>query len=199
VKESEKRKEAYIKEKYFKTYLKGYGIDIGSGDSPVVSAKRCLHYDKQNNNIYDANTLADQADNSYDWVFSSHCLEHTKNPPDALANWWRVLRPNGYLIVIVPDFMLYEQFQWPSKYNGDHKQRFSLGHYDLPNHWSLTTLVESLPGAQIRYATTRDNNFDYREECFDRTLGCQMAEIEIVAYKRHSTFWDRGNRLKKVK
>lgn len=196
MKESEKRKESYIKEKYFKTYMTGNGIDIGSGDAPVISSKRCVHYDKKINRAYDANTMIDQADNTYDWVFSSHCLEHTIDPKIALDNWWRILKPGGYLIVIVPDFMLYEQFQWPSKYNGDHKHRFSLGYYDLPKHYSLTTLVESLPGAQIRYATTRDNNFDYREATFDRTLGCQLAEIEIVAYKRDTKFWDRSKLIK---
>ena len=39
---------------------------------------------------------------SYDFVLSSHMLEHTANPLRALAEWRRLLRPGGALIVVVP-------------------------------------------------------------------------------------------------
>lgn len=43
------------------------------------------------------------ADAAYDFVVSSHCLEHLANPLAALAEWWRVTRPGGHLLLIVPD------------------------------------------------------------------------------------------------
>jgi SAM-dependent methyltransferase len=44
----------------------------------------------------------DVADNSYDAVISSHVLEHLANPLGALAEWRRVVRPGGYVLLIVP-------------------------------------------------------------------------------------------------
>ena len=38
----------------------------------------------------------------YDFVLSSHMLEHTANPLRALEEWKRVLQPGGALILVVP-------------------------------------------------------------------------------------------------
>ncbi|CAN5515016.1 hypothetical protein BH10ACI4_BH10ACI4_01070 [soil metagenome] len=46
--------------------------------------------------------LANIPDNSYDFVLSSHNLEHMANPVKALREWKRVLRPEGALIVVLP-------------------------------------------------------------------------------------------------
>jgi len=42
------------------------------------------------------------ADCAYDFVLSSHMLEHSANPLGALAEWRRVLKPGGALILVVP-------------------------------------------------------------------------------------------------
>ncbi len=46
--------------------------------------------------------LTPVADASYDFVLSSHNLEHFANPLRALYEWKRVLRPGGALILILP-------------------------------------------------------------------------------------------------
>jgi SAM-dependent methyltransferase len=38
----------------------------------------------------------------YDFVLSSHMLEHTANPLQALVEWRRVLKPGGPLFLVVP-------------------------------------------------------------------------------------------------
>jgi SAM-dependent methyltransferase len=38
----------------------------------------------------------------YDFVLSSHMIEHTANPLRALAGWGRLLRPGGALILVAP-------------------------------------------------------------------------------------------------
>jgi len=43
-----------------------------------------------------------------------------------LANWLRVVKPGGHLIVIVPDEDLYEQGVFPSTFNRDHKWTFTV-------------------------------------------------------------------------
>jgi len=42
-------------------------------------------------------------DGAYDFVLSSHCLEHLANPIAALREWARVTRDGGHLLLILPD------------------------------------------------------------------------------------------------
>lgn len=53
--------------------------------------------------VADATSLREISAESYDFVLASHVLEHVANPLRALAEWKRVLRPGGALLVIVPD------------------------------------------------------------------------------------------------
>ena len=39
---------------------------------------------------------------TYDFVASSHALEHSANPIAALREWHRVTRPDGHLVLVVP-------------------------------------------------------------------------------------------------
>ena len=43
-----------------------------------------------------------QADNSQDYVFSSHCWEHVADPERAAREAWRVLKPGGVLFLYLP-------------------------------------------------------------------------------------------------
>ena len=74
----------------------------------------------------DAQYLSGVRDNSVDFIVSSHCLEHLVDPLEGLRNWIRVLKPGGHLIVTIPDEDLYEQGQWPSNNNLDHKHTFTV-------------------------------------------------------------------------
>jgi SAM-dependent methyltransferase len=54
---------------------------------------------------------------SYDFVYSSHRLEHMRDPARAISNWFELMRPYGFLCVVIPDEDLYEQGVWPSRFN----------------------------------------------------------------------------------
>jgi SAM-dependent methyltransferase len=56
-----------------------------------------------NNIIAEGATLQGIADEKYDFVLSSHNLEHIANPIKALHNWKRVLKPQGFLVLVLPD------------------------------------------------------------------------------------------------
>jgi O-methyltransferase len=45
---------------------------------------------------------------------------------EALNNWICIVKPGGFLIITVPDEDLYEQGQWPSRFNSDHKWSFTI-------------------------------------------------------------------------
>jgi SAM-dependent methyltransferase len=53
--------------------------------------------------IIEANDLSSIQANSYDFVISSHALEHMANPLQALGEWIRVLKGEGLLVLVVPN------------------------------------------------------------------------------------------------
>jgi len=52
--------------------------------------------------ICDATEMRHVTDGSYEAVLASHCLEHVANPLRALAEWRRVLKPGGLLLLVLP-------------------------------------------------------------------------------------------------
>ncbi len=110
-------------------YFVGSGLDIGAGPDglsrycgvfPLLHAVR--DWDLADG---DAQYLRGVADGSVDFLHASHCLEHMRDPRVALANWLRVVRPGGHLIITVPDEDMYERGVWPSRRNSDHKWTFT--------------------------------------------------------------------------
>lgn len=115
---------------FHQRYFVGHGIDIGGKPDPLqqyidIFAKMTSvqTWDMEDG---DAQYLADIADQSFDFLHASHCMEHMVDVRVALTNWIRVIKPGGYLIITVPDEDLYEQGQWPSAWNADHKWTFTI-------------------------------------------------------------------------
>src|SRR5580704_11223036 len=52
----------------------------------------------------DGSDLSSVVDHSYDFILSSHNLEHFANPVKALREWRRVTRPGGGLILVLPNY-----------------------------------------------------------------------------------------------
>ena len=52
--------------------------------------------------ICDATDLRPIGDSTYECVLACHCLEHVANPFRALAEWKRVLKDDGLLLLILP-------------------------------------------------------------------------------------------------
>ena len=75
-------------------FCQGNGLDIGSGRWPLPGATPIEASDGQ-----DAMNLPDR---QYDFIFSSHCLEHLVNPVAAIEHWKTRLKPNGVLFLNLP-------------------------------------------------------------------------------------------------
>lgn len=52
--------------------------------------------------VVEASNLQCIEKSSYDYVLSSHCIEHMANPLQGLAEWIRVLKQGGLLVLVVP-------------------------------------------------------------------------------------------------
>lgn len=131
----------------------------------------------------DATFMKGVPDEHYDWVHSSHCLEHLQDPVEGMKNWLRILKPHGYLICTVPDWYLYEQYNWPSIYNRDHKWAFSLA---LEEFQHVICVPEFLSYFNVRIHRMQLNDSGYAYSKWgteDQTRGDAQAEIEIIIRK----------------
>jgi SAM-dependent methyltransferase len=78
-----------------------YGIDIGANnpDWAFPNAKIC---DWTQPAPWNDAMKIPQYDDRYDFVFSSHCLEHIPDYYGALKEWIRVLKPGGTFFLYLP-------------------------------------------------------------------------------------------------
>lgn len=117
------------REGFFEAYCQGEGLDIGCGDDPLTMD--CCGWDVCNG---DAQELQSIPDESFDFVYSSHCIEHMADVRVAIANWFRVVRKGGYLIIYGPERDLYEKRKTlPSRFNPDHKHFFLVCRKEAPD------------------------------------------------------------------
>lgn len=111
-------------------YFVGRGLDIGGKPDPLCLYRElfCQMGDVRTWDWEDgdAQQLVGVSDGEFDFVHSSHCLEHLVGPEEGIVNWLRVVKPGGYLIVTVPDEDMYEQGVFPSTFNLDHKWTFTI-------------------------------------------------------------------------
>jgi SAM-dependent methyltransferase len=115
---------------FINRYFVGNGVDIGGKPDPLILYRQLF---SQMKNVKtwdwedgDAQIMAGVSDGQFNFVHSSHCLEHLVDPHAGLKNWLRIVRPGGYLIITVPDEDLYEQGVFPSTFNRDHKWTFTI-------------------------------------------------------------------------
>ena len=155
----EARKTNEIRSEDFKrTYFAGRIIDIGCGPDLVVP--EAVPFDLAQG---DAQRILEYfAPGSFDCVHSSHCLEHMSDVRAALSGWWALVKPGGYLIIVVPDEDLYEQGAWPSLFNSDHKATFRIGKSESwsPVSYDIEALAKALPGADVIDARVQDHGYD---------------------------------------
>jgi SAM-dependent methyltransferase len=137
-----------LREGFFEKYCKGEGLDIGYGGDLIVPHAK--GWDIEHG---DAQYLRGQRDGSLDFVYSSHTLEHVDDPAVALKNWWRVLKPGGYLMVYIPHRDLYEKKKsLPSNWNPGHRTMFLVDRDEAPDTVGVTGLIaRTLPDAEVIY------------------------------------------------
>ena len=173
-------------------YFVGEGLDVGGKPDPLAMYAELFSrvtgirtWDIEDG---DAQFLKSVADASYDFVHSSHCLEHLNEPRDGLRNWLRVIKPGGHLVLTVPDEDLYEQGVFPSAFNRDHKHTFTIF---KPKSWSRVSLnlIEMLrelgPSAEIIKVELLHGSYRFDFPRYDQTL-TPIGEcgIEVVVRKR---------------
>lgn len=178
--------------RFIRKYFCGDGIDIGGAPDPLKLyielfplMRSVRTWDIIDGDAQKLNSIGDEM---YDFVFSSHCLEHLNDPLESLQSWMRVTKPLGYLIFIVPDEDLYEQGVFPSTFNKDHKHTFTIGKTKSwsPKSIDILRLLTALgPVAAIERIELLDATYRYNLPRSDQTITpIGEGAIEVVIRKR---------------
>jgi ubiquinone/menaquinone biosynthesis C-methylase UbiE len=131
--------------------LENYGFDAPEGDFEYGGRKGRSHR-------CDSTTLP-RSDASSDFVLSCHMLEHVANPLKALKEWQRVLKPSGYLLLVLPD----------AEHTFDHRrQTTTLEHLiaDYRNHTSeddATHIQEVLALTDMQHWSFPKDWYEWRD------------------------------------
>lgn len=158
-------------------------IDIGYGGTLVVP--HAFGFDKANGNAQ--HILDFVCPDSQNVVFASHVLEDMEDPFRAVNEWWRLVRTEGYIYLIVPDEDLYEQGVWPSRFNPDHRHTFRRGILDSwsPVSIDINEIIFELEirGGKVMSRKLNDHGYRYPPDGTDQTLGNALAQIEVIVKK----------------
>lgn len=176
--ETAKSHDRRLREGFFDKYCQGEGLDIGYGADILLP--QCSGWDLRNG---DAQYLRGVEDESFDFVYSSHCLEHMYDVREALRNWYRVVRRGGYLIVAIPHRDLYEKKkELPSRWNLDHKHMFLIGKAEKPDTLDIVEEIKnSLDNYDIKYIKACDEGHTITDPLLHSNGEYQ---IEIVIQKQ---------------
>lgn len=135
--------------------------------------------------ILEASNLSEISDGQYDFLLSSHMLEHSANPIKVLREWRRVLKPRGRIIILLPN----------KRWTFDHRRPITkmehliadfdavIGEDDLTHLneiMSLHDLKRDKPaGTYDMFKARSERNFENRclqHHVFDASLVRQMLE-----------------------
>jgi SAM-dependent methyltransferase len=126
--------------------------------------------------------------NTYDFLLSSHTLEHTANPIKAVLEWIRIVRPGGLLLIVLPD----------KEHTFDHYRPVTLMEHMIDDFQALrgeddlTHLDESvrlhdysmtpeIPDAAAFKARSLEN---LRNRCLHHHTFTQKSASELIEYLR---------------
>ena len=109
---------------HFSRQLSGHGIEIGALHRPLVRHPGMTvdYFDRHTlaelrreyhqiadvpfvepTVFGDAQDLASIGDAQYDFLVAAHVIEHMRNPIRAIESWSRVVKPAGFIYLVVPD------------------------------------------------------------------------------------------------
>jgi SAM-dependent methyltransferase len=176
--ETSKAKNRRLRENFFNTFCQGNGLDIGFGGDLILPNAKGWDFEHG-----DAQYLYGLEENSFNYVYSSHTLEHVSDSAITLKNWYRVLKSGGYLILYLPHRDLYEKKkELPSIFNPTHKRFFLIDEDDPPSTEGIIPLLKR---------TLKDFEIIYAKECnegYSSTDPTQHSNgeysIEVVVKKK---------------
>lgn len=183
--ESRKTYQDKLNNGFFEKYMSGNGLEIGGkgyeeGIVPILETATNIEVDFPG---YDGINLP-FPDESQDYVYSSHCLEHISDYKTVIKEWYRVLKNGGHIVIVVPHQFLYEKRKnLSSKWNGDHKRFYSPASL-------LNEIEQSLNPNTYRVKLLEDGDKDFNYEVPPDQHSHGQYEITLVIQKIKKPNWD---------
>lgn len=168
----------------------GPGVDAGCGPDKIP-LDNIVGFDLPG----DANHLSNYfPPESQSVLHSSQLFEHLHNPRAAFADWMKVLKPGGWMIMTVPEAVLYGDMMWTAgpRFNTDHKSTWSvfIKGSPAPIHIYAPYFVNEMAeqhGLTRHLLRLVDDGYDYSKMWMvDQTFPVDGAEcfIEMVWEKK---------------
>lgn len=141
--------------------LKGFGLYFGDNAEKIVNDDNHLM-------MAGIEEIKNFVNNPiYDFIYIEDILQKLNSIEEVLELSYSGVKENGFVLVKVPDFNLYEKYLWPSIYMLDHKLSFSNEikrndqnrntHYHLDDIKSISEKI----GYRHFESSLDDTNFDY--------------------------------------
>jgi SAM-dependent methyltransferase len=176
--ETEKARQRRLREGFFRDFIQPdkKGIDVGAGGDPIT--ENCIQWERTLGDM-DAMRLQGILTGEMDWIYSSHCLEDLDNPWAAVREWWRVLKPGGFMCIMVPHRDLFEcRKTLPSAGNANHRTFWLPDRNEPPVTLGLVPLVSGVcQDSELMYCKTCDEG--YRVEF--RPMPSAPHIIQVIA------------------
>lgn len=168
-------------------YLRGKGLDLGAGVFKILP--HVIAVDNGNHAMFghhiQPDVMVDTAEKldlfatrSLDFVFSSHLLEHIEDYAAALAEWWRVIKQGGHLVLYLPHKKFYPNIGQPGA-NPTHVHDF------MPE--DIIGVMEKIGGWDLLEKQDRNEGKEYSMLLvFKRTHGkaCAYSHAKPKSEKR---------------
>lgn len=106
--------------------LSGEGMDIGCNNPTWAYTYAAMLVDPEIDPTYSASNLPwnpKDVNGQWDYIFSSHCLEHLNDWVEVLDYWHSFLKPGGILFLYLPDCNA--QSYWRPWHNRKHCNYFT--------------------------------------------------------------------------
>lgn len=149
--ESRRHHIRWLKSGVYRKYLSGVGLDIGYGKDLGFLP---IHSNAVGLDIGDGDYNGLNVPPNMDFIFSSHMLEHTTGPSSYVREWFRKVKQDGYVFIVVPSKYRYERKDsLPSQWNEDHKMFYTpstllsiIEHALIPNTYQIVHFRDNCDG-----------------------------------------------------
>jgi SAM-dependent methyltransferase len=158
-------------------YCIGSGLEIGAGKSPYCNPATTKFLDKFTDNkdgtpnpdiVSDASVIPVESA-TFDYVFSSHVLEHMQNTIATLKEWLRVIKDGGILFLLLPHGdRTFDKF----------REKTTLEHH-LNDYKNLTEEFDNSHNDEIKSGWSKNINFEQDVINYQNEWGADIWDFEF--------------------
>ncbi len=153
--------------------------------------------------IADAIDLSKIEDERYDFMLSSHCIEHLANPLKGLFEWKRIIKKGGHIAIIAPDMRYtydrkrpltaFEHIEQDYKQNmqEDDSTHFAevIELHDMTNDGTVTSYEEHVARTKDNFNTRIVHHHTYDLELVKKMLVyCGFEIVDAEAFRPYHLF-----------